>query len=127
MTFKDDEQEGVHPRLTAQDAEGLRPTLQDGRHHFPALPPLTTNSWNGLMDPAKICDECRASSYFDPEGYTKNRLLGKAIKAALDFIKPPDPDGPHFILAWRLYPSKEHPRFKEVDGCSCGCGGEFLP
>jgi hypothetical protein len=30
-------------------------------------------------------------------------------------------------LEWRLYPNKDHPRFKELDGCSCGCGGDTLP
>jgi hypothetical protein len=124
---KHDENEGVHPRLTSHDVEKLRPVGgTGGRQHFPSLPSLITNSFQGLQDPAKICDECRASPYFDREGYTKNRILGKAFEAALNFFKPGDKDGPQFILQWRLYPNKEHPRFREIDGCSCGCGGDSL-
>jgi hypothetical protein len=121
------EHEGVAPRLTEEEIAQLRPaTLEDGRQRFPQLPPLISNSLLGFEDPTRICTECRESPYFDRQGYTRNRLLGKALAAALDFFKPRDKDGPLWVLEWRLYPLKEHPRFREIDGCSCGCGCDSL-
>jgi hypothetical protein len=37
--------------------------------------------------------------------------------------KATDKYGAHFVLGWRLYPNKEHPRWsKDVHSCGCGCG-----
>jgi hypothetical protein len=37
--------------------------------------------------------------------------------------KVSDKHGAHFVLGWRLYPNKDHPRWnQDVHSCGCGCG-----
>ena len=47
-------------------------------------------------------------------------MIAKAVKAK----KNADKNGSHFVLGWRLYPNKAHPRWnsKDVHSCGCGCG-----
>jgi len=123
-----DDDDGITPKLTKAHAKDLLPvTLKDGREYFPHLQPLKTNALQGKIDPSKLCKDCRESPYLDPGGWDKNRKLAETINSALEGIKPHDNHGPHFILEWRMYPNKDHPRFKESDGCSCGCGDGSWP
>src|SRR5882724_1589071 len=82
----------------------------------------------------------------DPKAHKTNRELAKRISDAVVALKS-DEDGQQFILGWRLYPNKEHPRWQQTDsrsnvrpsasqqevhvcGCGCGCssmGGEPKP
>jgi hypothetical protein len=120
--------DGITPRLTISQAKELKAvTLDDGRQYFPYLQALKTNSLQGKLDASKLCKECRDSPFLDPGGYDKNRQLAENIRNAVKELKPHDKDGPHFILEWRLYANKDHPRFKNVDGCSCSCGDDSLP
>jgi hypothetical protein len=58
----------------------------------------------------------------DKDGYAENRELARLIEKAMRATKKSDRAGPHFVLGWRLYPNKEHPRWKAKDVHSCGCG-----
>lgn len=65
--------------------------------------------------------------YFDRDGNRQNQELRKAINEAFLRIKKidlTDPDGSPWLLAWRMYPNKDHPRWgKEgFEGCGCNCG-----
>jgi hypothetical protein len=77
----------------------------------------------------------------DPDAYETNRKLAKQIARAVNTLKS-DENGPQFLLGWRLYPNKEHPRWQseqshshpkksgsqqnawqhEMHSCGCGCG-----
>jgi hypothetical protein len=127
MATQPDDGDGITPRMTLKQHQDLRKvTLDDLREFHPSLPALKTNSKQGATDPSKLCEECRSSPYLDLKAYGKNRQLAEEIKAAFERIRPSDKDGPHFVLAWRLYPIKDHPRFNVLDGCSCGRGDTTL-
>jgi hypothetical protein len=128
MAHDDDDNDGIAPRLTMAQVDELKGTLlEDGRQFFPALPALTANSLQGKQDHPEFCQECRDSPFLDREGHDKNRQIAEIIKKAVKDLKPHGPDGqPHFILKWRMYPNKDHPRFNKVDGCACGCGDSSL-
>jgi hypothetical protein len=120
--------DGISPRLTVDAYKKALNLVElpDGREQHPPLLELTTNAKQGMLDVTKVCPECQASTYLDTEAYKKNTQLAEAISAALNKIRPPDQHGPHFVLAWRLYAIKDHPRFNMVDGCSCGCADDTL-
>jgi hypothetical protein len=124
----DDKDMGITPRLTVAAYKKALDlvALPDGREQHPALLELTTNAKQGMLDVTKLCQECQESPYLDTDAYKKNTKLAEAISEALNKIRPPDKDGAHFVLAWRLYPIKDHPRFNILDGCSCGCGDDTL-
>jgi hypothetical protein len=58
----------------------------------------------------------------DKCGYKANRELAKLISKAVRANKKSDKRGDHFVLGWRLYPNKDHPRWKGNDDHACGCG-----
>jgi hypothetical protein len=58
----------------------------------------------------------------DKSGYQANRDLAEMIKGAVRANKNSDKHGEHFVLGWRLYPNKDHPRWNNKDVHSCGCG-----
>jgi hypothetical protein len=58
----------------------------------------------------------------DKCGYQANRELAELIGKAVSAKKKTDKNGAHFVLGWRLYPNKDHPRWKSKDVHSCGCG-----
>ena len=59
----------------------------------------------------------------DKRGYGANRELAEMIGQAVHAKKNADKHGAHFVLGWRLYPNKDHPRWsKDVHSCGCGCG-----
>src|SRR5215467_12025291 len=104
-TMSDDDKDmGITPRLTVaayKNALNLV-ALPDGREQHPPLPELTTNAKQGMLDVTKLCQECQESPYLDTDAYKKNTKLAEAISEALNKIRPPDKDGAHFVLAWRL-------------------------
>jgi hypothetical protein len=83
----------------------------------------------GVTSDAKVISRDRpptSGPYNDPDagGFAKNRELAQRIKQALRDLKPQEGGG-HFIVAWRLYPNADHPRFQgpaHACGCGCGCG-----
>ena len=59
----------------------------------------------------------------DKRGYKVNRELAEMIAKAVRAKKKSDKQGAHFVLGWRLYPNKDHPRWsQDVHSCGCGCG-----
>ncbi|HKT17970.1 MAG TPA: hypothetical protein VJR47_08015 [Stellaceae bacterium] len=62
----------------------------------------------------------------DKCAYEANRELARLIDKAMRTVKKRDKHGQHFVLGWRLYPNRDHPRWKNKDvhscGCGCGCG-----
>jgi len=58
----------------------------------------------------------------------KNRKLAERISDVVESVKASDEHGPHFILAWRMYPNKDHPRWQTEDPHACGCScGNVAP
>jgi hypothetical protein len=81
--------------------------------------------WAQNQDPSDPNSPVYGNPYFDPDGKRQNDELKKAINEV--FIKhkkidATDPDGPQWLLAWRMYPNKDHPRWKTEDCCGCCCG-----
>jgi hypothetical protein len=89
--------------------------LDDGREHHAGLPGVTSD--------AKACDP-QGNPHCDTTGHRKNRELAERIGDAMDALKASDEHGSRFVLAWRLYPNKDHPAWqqKDVHFCGCGCG-----
>ncbi len=54
--------------------------------------------------------------------YAANRELARLINKAMKAAKKSDKAGQQFVLGWRLYPNKNHPRWKDRDAHACGCG-----
>src|SRR5262245_31389263 len=93
--------------------------LRDGRRHHAALAAVTSDAEAvQALDPQQypLCDRT---------GYQQNRELAQRISDAVEAVKTTDEHGPHFLLAWRLYPNEEHPRWqaKSPHYCGCACGG----
>ena len=99
----------IYPKVTrAKLKSGARKT-SEGKGRVP-LPGVKTDAKH-----VKATDKC---------GYQANRDLAEMIKAAVRAKKNSDKHGEHFVLGWRLYPNKDHPRWngKDVHSCGCGCG-----
>ena len=98
----------IYPKMTrAKLRAGARKTAQ-GKGRV-ALPGVKTDAKH-----VQATDKC---------GYRANRELAEIIKAAVKAKKKADANGEHFVLGWRLYPNKKHPRWSAEDhACGCGCG-----
>jgi hypothetical protein len=97
----------IYPKMTRGKLKaGARKTSQ-GRGRAP-LPGVKTDAKH-----ANATDKC---------GYQANRELADMIAKAVHAKKNGDKNGAHFVLGWRLYPNKDHPRWKSKDVHSCGCG-----
>jgi hypothetical protein len=117
----DDHHDGLEPKLTI---EGLTKqhavifTGADGREYQAELPGSWSNAKVAAEATEKVCQECQDSPHFDTEGYGTNREFGRRIREAFTELKA----GKGFVVAWRIYPDKDHPRWQIADGCGCGCG-----
>jgi hypothetical protein len=62
--------------------------------------------------------------FFSREGKKQNDELREAIVEAFVRCKKIDPNNPQWLLAWRMYPNEEHPRWSRsgYEGCGCNCG-----
>jgi hypothetical protein len=98
----------IYPKVTrAELKSGARKTFE-GKGRVP-LPGVKTDAKH-----PNATDRC---------GYRANRELAELIKAAVKAKKDADANGEHFVLGWRLYPNKAHPRWNAEDhACGCGCG-----
>jgi hypothetical protein len=117
----DDHHEGLEPKLSIEELKKRRTfifTGADGREYQSELPGSWTNAKVAADATEKVCQECRDSPHFDTEGYGTNRELGRRIQEAFSELKA----GKGFVMAWRIYPDKDHPRWQIADGCGCGCG-----
>ena len=110
----------VGPKLKLADLKKQSAVkLRDGRRHHAALAAVTSDAEAvQALDPEQfpLCDRT---------GYQQNRDLAIRISDALEAVKTSDEHGPHFLLAWRLYPNEEQPRWqaKSPHYCGCACGG----
>ena len=97
----------IYPKITrAKLKKGARKTSEGkGRS---SLPGVKTDAKH-----VNATDKC---------GYKANRDLAEMIGKAVRAKKNSDKSGAHFVLGWRLYPNKAHPRWKSKDVHSCGCG-----
>ena len=117
----EDHHDGLEPKLSIAELKQHRAVIftgSDGRQYQSELPGSWSNAKVAATDVEKVCSECRESPHFDVEGYDTNRELARRISEAFEELKPEK----GFVLAWRLYPEKDHPRWKIADGCGCGCG-----
>jgi hypothetical protein len=113
--------DSLEPKLSVKELKEQRTVIftgVDGREYQADLPGSWSNAKVAATDVEKVCHECRDSPHFDTEAYNTNRELARRVQQAFEELKP----GKGFVLAWRLYAEKEHPRWKVADGCGCGCG-----
>jgi hypothetical protein len=114
----------IYPKLTAAKLKkGARKT-SEGRGLAP-LPGVRTDAkLAATADPTNPKSTYYGSKHHDPQGYQKNRALAERIDEAMGDLKQGDEHGSRFVLAWRMYPNKEHPSWqrKDVHFCGCGCG-----
>jgi hypothetical protein len=97
----------IHPKVTRAKLKRDARKTSEGKGMVP-LPGVKTDAKH-----AQATDKC---------GYQANRDLAAMIKKAVKAKKNSDRRGDHFALGWRLYPNKEHPRWKGKDEHACGCG-----
>jgi hypothetical protein len=99
----------IYPKVTRATLKKGAKRTSDGKSRV-ALPGVKTDAKH-----VNATDKC---------GYTANRELADMIKQAVKAKKNADKNGAHFVLGWRLYPNKQHPRWrsKDVHSCGCGCG-----
>ena len=57
-------------------------------------------------------------------GITFKPMFDKQPSLSIGAVKidPNDPHGSPWLLSWRMYPNKDHPRWKQDDCCGCNCG-----
>jgi hypothetical protein len=99
----------IYPKMTRSKLKSGARKTSLGKGRAP-LPGVKTDAKD-----VKATDKC---------GYQANRELAEMIKKAVRAKKKGDKRGQHFVLGWRLYPNKDHPRWgaEDVHSCGCGCG-----
>jgi hypothetical protein len=99
----------IYPKMTRAKLRKSARKTSRGKGRAP-LPGVKTDAKH-----TQATDKC---------GYQANRELAEMISKAVRAKKNADKHGLHFVLGWRLYPNKDHPRWKskEVHACGCGCG-----
>jgi hypothetical protein len=99
----------IYPKLSKAKLKQSANRTSGGKGRLP-LPGVKTDAKH-----ANATDKC---------GYKANRELADMISKAVKSKKNGDKNGAHFVLGWRLYPNKNHPRWtnKDVHSCGCGCG-----
>jgi hypothetical protein len=99
----------IYPKMTRAKLKKSARKTSGGNGRSP-LPGVKTDAKH-----VRATDKC---------GYQDNRELAKLIEKAVRTKKKRDKNGEHFILGWRLYPNRDHPRWKDQDvhACGCGCG-----
>ena len=97
----------IYPKVTRTILKKGARATSHGKGRVP-LPGVKTDAKH-----VQATDKC---------GYKANRELAEMISKAVLAKKNSDKSGAHFVLGWRLYPNKQHPRWKSKDVHSCGCG-----
>ncbi len=97
----------IYPKVTRSKLKSGARKTSEGKGRVP-LPGVKTDAKH-----VEATDKC---------GYQANRGLSEMIKKAVKAKKSRDKHGEHFVLGWRLYPNKNHPRWKSKDDHACGCG-----
>jgi hypothetical protein len=110
----------ISPKMTKAQLSALSGGyLSDGRHQAEGLPGIISDARKVEQDDPPVTG---AFGEPDPQGNKNNRKLAELIQQALKDAKPGN-EG-EFLLAWRLYPNADHPRWQreEPHACGCGCG-----
>ena len=97
----------IRPKMTRAKLQRSARKTSQGKGRAP-LPGVKTD-----VKHVQATDKC---------GYRANRDLAKMITKAVRSKKNSDKDGSHFVLGWRLYANKNHPRWNSKDDHACGCG-----
>jgi hypothetical protein len=114
----------IYPKLTPAKLRKSARKTSEGKGLAP-LPGVRTDAkLAATADPTNPKSPYFGSRHYDPNGYQKNRELARRIGEAMNDLKKGDEQGARFVLAWRMYPNKEHPSWhrKDVHFCGCGCG-----
>jgi hypothetical protein len=74
-----------------------------------------TRSGKGRASLPGVKTDAKHANATDKCGYTANRELARLINKAMRSAKKSDKAGQHFVLGWRLYPNKNHPRWNDKD------------
>jgi hypothetical protein len=90
----------IYPKVTRARLRASARKTSDGKGRAP-LPGVQTDA-----------QHVNATNKF---GYEANRELAKLIEKAVRAVKKGDKRGQHFVLGWRLYPNKSHPRWQTKD------------
>lgn len=111
----------VGPKLTWKEIqERTDLTATDGRKYHAELPA----TWDNAEWCANNPDSVPPPHFL--KGHEQNQKLKAAIAKAFNECKevdPADPDGPPWLLAWRMYPNADHPLWKSgMNECGCNCG-----
>ena len=117
----------VGPKLTWKQVEELTDLWgTDGRKYHGDLPA----TWDNAEFVSNNLGNIEPAPGF-PDGHAQNVALKQAISKAFVEIKKinlEDPNGPLWLLAWRMYPNADHPMWKMEGGPACGCNcGCFCP
>jgi hypothetical protein len=115
----------IYPKLTPAKLKKSARRTSEGKGLAP-LPGVRTDAkLAATADPTNPKSPYYGSKHHDPDGYHKNRKLAERIGKAVSDLKKGDEHGSRFVLAWRMYPNKEHPSWQRTDvhfcGCGCGC------
>jgi hypothetical protein len=118
----------IGPKITTEDLKerkGMK--LDDGRVYHAEVPGVWTDAEAASKaDPKDPKSPYFGSTFFDAKGHSANRELAKKIDDVFKSLKKVDKDGAHFVITWRMYPNKDHPRWQRETphacGCGCGCG-----
>ncbi len=98
----------IYPKITRSKLKKDARKTSQGKGRGASLPGVKTDA-----NHVQATDKC---------GYLANRHLAEMIRKAVRAKKINDANGAHFLLGWRLYPNREHPRWKSKNEHACGCG-----
>jgi hypothetical protein len=97
------------------------------KYHRHLDPSWDNAAWAEKHDNNAPDSPYKGDPYFDRTGKKQNDKLKEAIVKAFVECKNidlTDPNGPEWLLAWRMYPNENHPRWSNsgFEGCGCNCG-----
>jgi hypothetical protein len=117
------------PGVAGQPAQEFdqKLNINHWKYHRHLDPSWDNAAWAEQHDNTAPDSPYYGDKYFDRTGKKQNDKLTEAIaKAFIECknIDMTDPNGPQWLLAWRLYPNENHPRWSEsgFEGCGCNCG-----
>jgi hypothetical protein len=116
---------GVAGQPTQEYDDKLK--INHWKYHRHLDPSWDNAAWAEQHDNTAPDSPYNGDPYFDRTGKKQNDELKQAIAEV--FIKYKkidltDPNGPQWLLAWRMYPNEDHPRWANsgFEGCGCNCG-----
>jgi len=116
---------GVEGQPVQEYDEGEK--INHWKYHRHLDPSWDNAAWAEKHDNTNPSSPYYGDKYFSRKGNAQNDKLKKAIEKAFVECKEidlKDPNGPQWLLAWRMYPNENHPRWinSGYEGCGCNCG-----